>query len=386
MVENKIDQKVAESTVESSETGRFAGVKKRVQKVSGYLKDGMWTEEALEGGWVKCFGVKFLRFLQVVFRGFSEHRLGLHAGGLTLVSLLSIVPILMLMLLLTKPCGMYDWAREKLRVQTDNMIETFFEQKGIEKNKLEELALSMAKKPAHQEQSAKEFGKQARDLRDQVLGEIDKKIEHFNFGLMAIVGFLILAWTVTSTFGQAESSMNEIWHVKKSRPIHKRILLYVGTLMVAPFLVALAMSLPILRGVKRALDATLGATAYTKWVGDALINLLDSTAFSWSVMMVFATLAVGFVFWVMPNRKVQFRAALEGGFVTALILVLWMRLCALAQSVIFGSSAAYGSFALVPILIVWVRFNWLFILLGSNVTYAFQCLHHRVRDLPDVAV
>lgn len=101
--------------------------------------------------------------------------------------------------------------------------------------------------------------------------------------------------------------------------------------------------------------------------------------------MVFATLAVGFVFWAMPNRKVQIRAALEGGFITALILVLWMRLCALAQSLIFGSSAAYGSFALVPILIVWVRFNWLFILLGSNVTYAFQCLHHRVRDLPDVA-
>ena len=243
----------------------------------------------------------------------------------------------------------------------------------------------MAKKPANQEQSAKEFGKQARDLRDQVLGEIDKKIENFNFGLMAIVGFLILAWTVTSTFGQAESSMNEIWHVKKARPVYKRILLYAGTLMVAPFLVALAMSLPILRGVKSALDATLGATSYTKWVGDAIINLLDSTAFSWSVMMVFATLAVGFVFWAMPNRKVQFRAALEGGFVTALILVLWMRLCALAQSLIFGSSAAYGSFALVPILIVWVRFNWLFILLGSNVTYAFQCLHHRVRDLPDVA-
>ncbi len=384
MDENKIEQRVAESISESTETGRFAGVKKRVQKVSGYLKDGMWTEEALDGGWAKRFGVKFLRFLQVVLRGFSEHRLGLHAGGLTLASLLSIVPILMLMLLLTKPCGMYAWAREKLRVQTDNMIETFFEQKGIEKNKLEELALSMAKKPANQEQSAKEFGKQARDLRDQVLGEIDKKIENFNFGLMAIVGFLILAWTVTSTFGQAESSMNEIWHVKKARPVYKRILLYAGTLMVAPFLVALAMSLPILRGVKSALDATLGATSYTKWVGDAIINLLDSTAFSWSVMMVFATLAVGFVFWVMPNRKVQFRAALEGGFITALILVLWMRLCALAQSLIFGSSAAYGSFALVPILIVWVRFNWLFILLGSNVTYAFQCLHHRVRDLPDV--
>ena len=389
MEEEKVGANMTDSTSETPEEGLLGRCKKRAQKVrqkvQGYLDDGVWTEDALQGGWFRRFRVNLLRFALVVKRGVSEHRLDLHAGGLTFVSLLSVVPVLMLMLLLTKPCGMYEWACGKLRVQTDNMIETFFEQKGVEKNKLEKLAVSMAtKKSSEQEQSVKEFGKQARDLRDQVLGEIDKKINEFNFGLVAFIGFLVLAWTVTKTLGQVESSMNEIWHVKTARSAWRRVFLYAGTLMVLPFLVALTMSLPILRLVKSALDVTLGATSYTKWAGDAIIRLLDSSLFSFAVMLFFGTIALSLVFWVVPNRKVQVRAAVEGGLVTTLLLMLLMRLCVVAQSLIFGSGAAYGSFALVPILIIWLKFNWQLILLGSNVAYAFQCIHQRVRDLPDI--
>ena len=364
---------------------RAGAVLKKVDRARAYWKDGIWQGDPSGfSGW-RRFGFQILRFVNVVARGFSEHRLGLHAAGLTFISLLSVVPMLMMMLLLTKPCNMYGRAREKLCAQTDQMIEMFFEQKGIEKTKVEQLALSMASKskPADPE-AGKAFGKQARDLRDQILMQIDEKIENFDFGLMALVGLAILAVTVTSTFGQVEASMNEIWHVTKARSIWKRICLYGGTLMVLPFLTALTMSLPILRVAKDILDKTLGATSYTKWAGDAIVKLLDSSLFSYAVTLFFATLALGFVFKIMPNRKVQGRAALEGGFLTAILLMLWMRLCVILQFGIANSSAAYGSFALLPILIVWISFNWRIILIGSNMAYAFQCVHTRVRDLPVV--
>lgn len=368
-----------------SETNTTNTRKARFQALSAFLREGIWQLEIEKYSRGRRAGLHLLRFILVVSRGFTEHRLGLHAAGLTFISLLSVVPILMLMLLLTKPCGMYGWAREKLRVQTDEMIETFFEQKGVEKTKVEEMALSVATKSQPQDPEAgKAFGRQARDLRDQILGQIDQKINEFNFGLMALVGFLILAWTVTTTFGQVEASMNEIWLVARPRPVWKRLLLYAGTLMVLPFLLALTMSLPILRVVKDVLDATLGATSYTKWAGDALVGLLNSSLFSYGVTLTFATLALAFVFGMMPNRKVQVRAALEGGFVTAVLLAVWMRLCIILQFGIANSSAAYGSFALLPILIVWISFNWRIILIGSNMSYAFQCVHSRVRDLPRV--
>ena len=370
----------------SPKIGRFvAACKDRGSRVGTFFSTGVWELEVDECPWYRRIPVNLLRFVLLLGRGFSEHRLGLHASGLTLISRLSLVPILMRMLLLTKPCGMYEWAKNKLRTRTDQMIETFFEQKGVEKTKVESIAVSMIA-PADEAnaEAGRKFGAQARELRDQIMGQVDEKIEKFNFGVMAIVGFLVLAYTVISTFGQVEASMNEIWHVRKGRSLWKRFLMYCGTLMVMPLLMALAMSMPVLRMVRQALDATLGATSYTKWAGDAIISLLDSELFSFTVTLVFLSLLFAFLFWMMPKRRVQPRAALEGGLFTAVALNLWLRICTVLQFGIAKTGAAYGSFALIPILVIWISFNWRIILLGSNMAYAFQCIHNRVRDLPDV--
>ena len=352
----------------------------KIAAAKTFLEEGVWR--AAPARRAARSALALLRFALVAQRGFTEHRLGLHAAGLTFFSILSIVPILMLMLLLTKPCGMYGWAREKLRVKSDEAIEMFFEQKGVEKTRLERLATEVVAKPsAEGAEAGKKFGRQARELRDQLLGQIDAKIESFNFGPMALAGLLLLAWTVTSTFGQVEASMNEIWRVKTPRKAWKKMLIYAGTLMLLPFLSALAMSMPVLRVVKQVLEATLGSSAATQWMNSAIVGVLDSPLFATAVTFAFATLALAFVFWLMPNRKVAARAAFEGGAVSAALLLAWLRVCVVLQFGIANSSAAYGSFALLPILIVWISFNWRIILLGSNVTYAFQCVHRGVRDL-----
>ena len=359
-------------------------VKRRANGVKGFMREGVWQIDVDAQPFLKRTALQVVRFGTLVVNGFVRNRCALHAAGLTYFSILSVVPVLLLMLLLTKPCGMYEWSREKLRVQTDQMIETFFEKKGVAP--ADGVTAEGAVKPAEARPDSaaagKEFGAQARQLRDQILGQIDTKIQDFNFGLMALVGFVVLAWTVIKTFGQVEASINEIWYVKKDRPIWRKAYLYVSAVMVLPLLTALAMSLPLLRVAKSVLDATLGATSYTKWAGDALIAVLDSSLFSFSVSLLFSALAIAFIFKAMPNRHVLNRAAIEGGLVTAVLLGVWVRLCAVLQFGISNSSAAYGSFALVPILIVWINMSWTILLFGSNMAYAFQCIHSRLRALP----
>ena len=385
-------------------------VKRRANGVKGFMREGVWQIDVDAQPFLKRTALQVVRFGTLVVNGFVRNRCALHAAGLTYFSILSVVPVLLLMLLLTKPCGMYEWSREKLRVQTDQMIETFFEKKGVapadgvtaegavkpadagakpaeDRAKPVDAAKSAEDaKPAEAKPdgaaAGKEFGAQARQLRDQILGQIDTKIQDFNFGLMALVGFVVLAWTVIRTFGQVEASINEIWYVKKDRPIWRKAYLYVSAVMVLPLLTALAMSLPLLRVAKSVLDATLGATSYTKWAGDALIRVLDSSLFSFSVSLLFSALAIAFIFKAMPNRHVLNRAAIEGGLVTAVLLGVWVRLVAVLQFGISNSSAAYGSFALVPILIVWINMSWTILLFGSNMAYAFQCIHSRLRALP----
>ncbi|MGN0845921.1 MAG: YihY/virulence factor BrkB family protein [Kiritimatiellia bacterium] len=347
---------------------------KGLGRIGAFIKEDLWGVDVDSLPGTKRQGLQLLRFFSVTLRGFVGHRCSLHAAGLTCFSILSVIPVLLLMLLLTKPCGMYDWAREKLRVRTDQMIETFFEPKEV-------VAPAVAQPPAANG-AGQSFAQQARDLRNQILKQIDEKIENFNFGLVTLVSFATLVWTVVSMAGQVESSFNEIWRVEVNRSLPRRACLYVGTLMVLPLLSALAMSLPVLRLVKASLDATLGATAYTKWAGDALVALLDSSLFSYAVTFAFASLALAFLFKAMPNCPVSLRAACEGGLVTAVLLGGWLRACAFVQFGLSNAGAAYGSFALIPILIVWISMSWKIILLGSNMTYAFQCVHSRVRDLP----
>lgn len=384
-----------------------AAAMQAVNRVKNFVKEGVWQLDVDAQSLPKRAAIQVVRFFTLVVNGFVRNRCALHAAGLTYFSILSVVPVLLLMLLLTKPCGMYEWSREKLRVQTDEMIETFFEKKGVEQKNAapaaeaakpadgEAKSAAAAEKPAEAAAPAqpgakpdegadagKEFGAQARQLRDQILGQIDTKIQDFNFGLMAIVGFLVLAWTVIKTFGQVEASINEIWNVEKNRPIWRKAYLYVSAVMVLPLLTALAMSLPLLRVVKQVLDATLGATTYTKWAGDVLVTVLTSSLFSFAVSLLFSALAIAFIFKAMPNRHVLNRAAFEGGLLTAVLLGVWVRACAVAQFGISNSSAAYGSFALVPILIIWINMSWTILLLGSNMAYAFQCIHSRLRSLP----
>jgi membrane protein len=79
-----------------------------------------------------------------------------------------------------------------------------------------------------------------------------------------------------------------------------------------------------------------------------------------------STLVFSFVFWFLPNCRVTFRNAFWGGVSTALLFGGWMKLCAIAQVGIAKSSALYGSFAFIPIVLAWLYMSWQIILLGAN--------------------
>jgi len=153
--------------------------------------------------------------------------------------------------------------------------------------------------------------------------------------------------------------------------------------IVLPILMSLAVSLPILRLVKMALDATLGATSYTRWVGDALVSLITSSLFGVCVTLVFASLAFATLLKMMPNRHVDFGSSFKAGVLTALLVGGWMALCTTAGVGIAKSGAMYGSFAAVPIVLAWIYMSWQLVLLGSCMSYAFECVHRGTPVLPD---
>lgn len=310
---------------------------------------------------------KVIKFFTITLKGFNTHRGALHAAGLTYYSMLALVPILCLALLLAKTCGVGDFARNQINQRIDAMIANVENAQDDEELKLLTQNESEEKK-AQKREAAQEFGKQARAISNQLFDRIDA----FNVDTLGWVGLIMLLWTVISTLGVVEQSMNEIRNIPKPRPIWRKAIFYPIAVLVLPLLATLAMSMPLAREVMKILNTTLGAASYTKWVSDALVALISSRLFSFSVAFFFSSLTFTLFFYFLPNGKVNFRAAFRGGTITALAFGVWLKICAIAQVGIANSSALYGSFAFLPIVLTWIYMSWQIIILGANMVYAFE--------------
>lgn len=309
--------------------------------------------------------IRPLHWCKLVVGSFLDTHCSMHAAGLTYFSMLAMVPILCILLLAAKACNIDDLVRRHINERIDAMIV------NIEQSQDDELAQVTAtdeETRCARRQVAQDLGRQARQISDALFARIDR----FDVGTLGWIGFVFLLWTVISSIGMVEVSFNEIWEVPKPRAIWKRALIYLSVVIILPVIGALAMSLPILNIVKNVILATLGATWLTQWVSAGLIWFLDSTLFRVVIALTFATLDFAFLFSTLPNCRVDFKDAAKGGMITAVMFGAWMKICAVAQVGVAKSSALYGSFAFLPIVLAWLYMSWQIVLLGECMVHAFH--------------
>lgn len=309
---------------------------------------------------------KTFAFLKDLIMSFLNNKCSMHAAGLTYFALLAIIPVLCCVLVAAKACKVDQIAREQINARIDAFIEE------IEKGQDDKIAQYLPSKSDEEREKKRIAAKELATTARNISSELFKRVEQFDVGTLGWIGFGFLLWTVISSLASVESSFNQIWDVPEARKIWKRAYMYLFIMVVIPVLATVAMSVPILNIVKNIILATLGATWLTKWAGDGIIWLLDSTAFRMALTLFFSSLLFGFVYWVLPNCKVPWKYAWTGGFVTAFFFGAWIKLCAVAQVGIAKSSALYGSFAFLPIVLAWLYMSWQIVLLGACLTRELQ--------------
>ncbi len=316
---------------------------------------------------MKRFLMRIVSWGKDVATSFLDCHCSLHAAGLTYFSMLALIPVLCCILVLAKAVHVDQMAREQINSRIDSMISQI--EQSQQQITSEEAEQDPEKKKAFKKQiAAEEFAKQVRGFSDQLFSRIEK----FDVGRLGWIGFAMLLWTVISSLGQVEVSFDEIWGIPKARPIWKKAYLYLFVATVMPVLATLAMSLPILKVVKNVIVATMGTLWLTKWVSDGLCWFIDWWPFRLAISLGFASIAFGYFLWVMPNGKVRWCHAWIGGLLTAVLFGAVLKLCAVAQVGIARSSALYGSFAFLPIVLAWFYMSWQVILLGACFVKAFE--------------
>ncbi len=258
---------------------------------------------------------RFLAGLRFIGRRLAQERITQAAASLTFTTVISLVPLLAVMLALFTAFPAFDDMRERLQV--------WFAQALLPPN-----------------------------IAETVFGYLNQFAEKAaGLGAAGVIGLLVTATMLLMT---VDRSLNRIWRTARPRPLAQRVILFWAWLTAGPLLMAFALG-----------QLSLAAAFSSGWLGAVPgATALAGTLMSWLIMG--GLLAV--VYRVVPNTEVLWRDALVGGILAAVAFNLASRLFAWYIGRLPTYAAVYGTFATLPLALIWMYWSWVVVLGGAIVS------------------
>jgi membrane protein len=332
-------------------------------RIRRFITQDVWDMDPRHMPAMKAAGVRTLRAIYMMVRGFMEDDCPLHASALTLSTLMAIVPILALSLALARGFGDADTAKARIREAVSEWTATFQGPRTEEAEPVPEAAGG---------QAAAVDETRLTEQIDRLLEGAFERVESINFATLGSVGLILLLWMVTQVLGRVESAFNRVWGVTQGRSIWRRFTDYLSVLIVLPLLIIAASSIPVADLAMRHMD---------EYQANFLRALISSKAFRHAAVGAITVMAFTFFIMFMPNTAVRFRAALLGGILSGVLFLIWMKICAAFQIYVAGYGRIYGGFAVVPVLLAWVFVSWEIVLFGAEAAFAAQnCSTYRMEQ------
>ena len=175
-------------------------------------------------------------------------------------------------------------------------------------------------------------------------------------GAARLTGLSILFVVVTASLvvDNVESEINELWGIRRKRPLMRRILVYLVGITTGPVLVGAAISL-----TRWLLSQLVAAVPSQKAATDAVWHVLPFT---------FAAIALTLLYAFAPARRVPWRHAITSGVLAALAFEAAKRGFTWYVTHFQSYEMLYGALAALPAFLVWIYLSWLVVLAGAAVT------------------
>ncbi|HCI56146.1 MAG TPA: YihY/virulence factor BrkB family protein, partial [Bacteroidales bacterium] len=214
-----------------------------------------------------------------------------------------------------------------------------------------------------EEQLIKNFQAQ-REVLDWLITNARNALNATRGGYIAGIGVVILFWSVMSLLDHIESSFNDIWEIRVSRQWYRKFTDYLTIMLIAPVFIVLSGSITVFINTKLTeFMANSAILEELKPLVSFLVKLLPFII-TWLILTV--------LYIVMPNTRVQFKSALIAGILAGSFLQFVQWLYIDLQFGITKLNAIYGSFAAIPLFLVWLQMSWIIVLLGAELSYANQ--------------
>ena len=261
--------------------------------------------------------IRTSRIFILAIRRFISDDCIVKASALTFYSLLSVVPVFALVFAIAKGFGFLDTLEAEIQRQFIGHDEVV--------RWIQEFALSY--------------------------------LENTRGGMLAGVGVVVLIWSVMRILSNIEESFNDIWDVKSSRSFARKFSDYISFVIVATLLLILSSSIIVF--ITNSIEfLNLGSVA--------------TPIITWATPYIIIWVVFTLMFMIMPNTKVKTSSAVFGGIISGTLFLMLQFGYIYFQVGMSKYNAIYGSFAALPLFLIWLQFSWMIVLLGAQLSYAHQ--------------
>lgn len=291
------------------------------RRLKRFISEDIWNLDIGEFSRAKARFIKYLKVLIITIKTFSAEKIGFQAVALSFFGTMSVVPFLAVVFAITDGLGLAD--------------------------KLETLLYS--------------YFSNSQETINMVLGFANNIIDTAQSSAMGLVSALLFVWLVFWMMISVERVFNNVWRVRKSRNIFKRVSFYIAILLIAPFVIMLFFS---------------GSIVYSNLLkGVGLdIDYFESIAsvLAWILFYIVAALTFSAMYKFIPNHKVLYSNALRASAISALAFTVLQYLYLETQLFVTRLNMVYGAVAAIPLFMFWMNFGWFIILFGAELSYAYQ--------------
>ena len=200
-------------------------------------------------------------------------------------------------------------------------------------------------------------------VADVMVGFVNSYLVHTKSGIFLGVGLIFMLYTVLMLVNNVEETFNRIWQVNNSRPIIRSFANYLAMFFLFPIIIVISTGLSIfMETVAGSMDDFV------------LLEPVVHRLFSFSPYILMSLLFI-VLYVYMPNTEVRISCAIVPGILAGIAMQVLQIVYIHSQIWVTGYNAIYGSFAALPLFMLWVQISWTICLFGAQLTYTNQNLN-----------
>ncbi|MGB0431332.1 MAG: YihY/virulence factor BrkB family protein [Bacteroidia bacterium] len=295
----------------------------KLQKIKTFFDVDLW-KTTNDKGKVTKFLKQSLKVIIISLKGFNENKNSIKSSALTFYTILSVVPVLAVAFGVAQGFGLEDKLEEQIR-------ESF----------------------AGQE-----------EVMTKIIEFSHKSLTNVKGGLVAGISVLFLLWSVIKLLNHIENAFNAIWNLSKSRTFIRKLTDYITLILVGPVFIIISGSATVF--INTTLQEFKTEGMFFEYTSSFFLTLMQLAPF------VLVWILFTILYMIIPNKNVKLLPAIAGGILAGTAFAFLQNGYVYFQIAMSRYNAIYGSFAALPLFLIWLQISWLIILFGAEVSHAVQ--------------